>query len=95
MRYLSIALLLTIALAALAACEENPGKKIGRALVQPIEKSRAVAAVASLSAMRTSINAYQASNGVYPLDLEELSAAMGLDPEDYEYDPATGRVSLR
>jgi prepilin-type N-terminal cleavage/methylation domain-containing protein len=54
----------------------------------------------NLGALRTQIKMYHMENGKYPDSLEDIAQAKtfqatGLDISRYNYDPATGEVSLR
>lgn len=88
-------LVLGLALAGLAACEENPGKEYGRSVVRSIERAETAADAANLNTLRKSIESYRALNGTYPENIDEIASSMGLDASRYDYDPATGRVTLR
>jgi hypothetical protein len=88
-------LVLGLALAGLAACEENPGEEYGKSVVRTIDRAGKTADAANLNAMRKSVESYRALNGTYPESIDGIASSMGLDPSRYDYDPATGRVALR
>jgi hypothetical protein len=89
---------ITIIVVALAmslglACEENPAQEYGRALTGSMDRAESVAERANLDALRKSVAAYRTMNGKYPGSLDEVAA--GLDASRYDYDPATGKVTLK
>jgi hypothetical protein len=90
---ISLALLLSV----LVACEENPVQEYGRGLTDAYTGSQDAAKKANLDAANRAITGYRAAEGRYPANLEELSAYMSvsLSPEDYDYDPSTGRILLK
>jgi hypothetical protein len=92
-----LSLFLAFVLCLSAACRENPVEEYGTDLVDSYEHSRKAGDAASLEGAKRSITVYRATEGRYPAGLEEISASMGteLDPAVYDYDPSTGRISLR
>jgi hypothetical protein len=88
---------ITIIVAALAlsfvwACEENPAQEYGRALTGSMDRADRAADRANLAALKKSIASYHSMNGRYPESLDEV--ATGLDTSRFDYDPATGKVTL-
>jgi len=84
---------LVLCLSLLAACNDNPAKEYGKTVVQSIDRAHGAADSANLQALKESIQAYYASNGTYPESLDELG--MSIDASYFDYDPATGNVTLR
>ena len=84
-----------LCLMAFSSCEENPVQEYGRGLTGSLEKADTAADQANLDALRKSIAAYHAAEDRYPESLTEITSAMGIDPARFEYDPATGHVTLR
>ncbi|GAB4390278.1 MAG: hypothetical protein Kow0025_21210 [Thermodesulfovibrionales bacterium] len=83
-----------------AACDQtppNPVEQYGTGLVNSYTRSKTAASAANLDSLRRSAAAYRASNGRYPETFEELLAFSGIEvnPADFDYDPATGRIDLR
>jgi hypothetical protein len=77
------------------ACEENPAQEYGRALTGSMKRADRTADRANLGALKKSIAAYYTMNGRYPGSLDEVAQPMGLDPSRFDYDPATGKVTLK
>lgn len=84
-------------LAALCSCKDNPVQQYGNDLVDSYEYSSEVADQSTIEAAKRTITAIRATEGRYPKGLDEISASMGvpLDPNLYDYDPATGRIGPR
>jgi len=76
--------------------ESDPVKEYGQALLDSYDRSKAVAGAASLEAIQTAVNAFEATNGRYPGSLDEIKDdfAGRIDWEAFRYDPRTGKVSL-
>ena len=91
-RIVAMALLLFSAV----ACKDDPIKEYGDALLRSHARSKQVAGDASLEAIRTTIQAFEISNGRYPESLEEIREGFSgsVDWDRYTYDPATGTVSV-
>jgi len=82
------------------ACDEkpkNPVSEYGDALIDSYKKGQQAGETANLDAVKRAIEGYHAANGKYPESLEEAEEFMGtkIDISKYEYDPLTGRVSLK
>lgn len=80
----------------LMSCE-NPAKEIGKGAIETIDRSRATGAAAGLDTMNNAVETFRASNDRLPASLEELIQTMGItvDASLYNYDTATGRVTLK
>jgi len=78
-----------------AGCKDDPVKEYGDALLRSHDRSRQVAGDASLEAIRTTIQAFEISNGRYPESLDEIREGFSgsVDWDRYSYDPTTGTVS--
>jgi|Deesub1362A_J573_1020465.scaffolds.fasta_scaffold00013_66 hypothetical protein len=90
---LSVLFLLSL----ISACKESPVEEYGDALIDSYEMSKEAADAANLDTIKRSIAAYYASNGKYPESLDEIAAFTGieLNPDKYDYDPETGKITLR
>jgi hypothetical protein len=82
------------------ACNEkpkNPVSEYGDALIDSYKKGQQAGETANLDAVKRAIEGYYAANGKYPESLEAAEEFMGakIDISKYEYDPLTGRVSLK
>ncbi len=82
------------------ACDEkpkNPVSEYGDALIDSYKKGQQAGETANLDAVKRAIESYHAANGKYPENLEAAEEFMGarIDISKYEYDPSTGRVSLK
>lgn len=67
---------------------------------RPLSQARLTADRATLVSIRTALNVYYGSNGTWPPSKETVAALLSPPPNfqcegnDYNYDPATGQVSL-
>jgi hypothetical protein len=95
-----------IVLIAVAACllpagcdqkPKNPVAEHGNAMIDAYQRSKTVKDTASLSSIRTAVQAFYAANGRYPQDLSEIKDSLGAeyDLSVYSYNPEDGSVSLR
>ena len=93
----SIIFLSCLAALLFLACDRNPIKDYADEVVGAYDRTQELADNASLQAIQRHIKSYRALNGNYPESVEVLAAAVGqdFDPDKYEYDPGTGRISLR
>ena len=84
---------------ALPACtdEQNPAKQYGNTMADALKTTKQVGKDLDVLAVQRSIQEFQAANGRYPADLDEVAAFNGaaLDSERFEYDPATGTLTQR
>lgn len=78
-------------------CDSNPVEDFAGEMMVSYDRSRDAADEASLQATQRYIRSYRALNGRYPESLEEIQGSMGqgFDPERYDYDPRTGRLTAR
>jgi len=76
---------------------ENPIEKGGDKVINAMKRSQAVADSATLSTLNNAAQSYRSMNGKYPESIEELEHFAGetIDREKFEYDPATGKVSVK
>ena len=78
------------------SCKKDPVKEVADGLIGSYEKSKVAAAQANLKSLQDAVRAYHAENDKYPETLEEVAGFMNSDDlELYQYDPSTGKVSLR
>ena len=81
-------------------CKEkpkNPVEEYGNTLINAYQKSQGAVEIANLDAIKKSIRRYRAEHEEYPkslTDIEDL-AGITIDPDKYDYDPATGTVALK
>ncbi len=67
---------------------------------RPLSQARLTADRATLVSIRTALNAYYGSNGTWPPSKDAVATLLSPPPNfqcegnDYDYDPATGQVSL-
>jgi hypothetical protein len=91
--FLFVFILISLILPACNSKQENPVNTYLGAT-----KSASTAAdAANLDALRKSIEAYRAANGSYPESLKDVEGMLGsqLDFSRYDYDPQTGKVTLK
>jgi hypothetical protein len=81
-------------------CKEkpkNPVEEYGNTLIHAYQNSQGAVEVANLDAIKKAVQLYRAEHGEYPgslTDIEDL-AGMTIDTAKYDYDPATGSVTLK
>ncbi|MBF0337174.1 MAG: hypothetical protein HQL05_05020 [Nitrospirae bacterium] len=65
--------------------------------VDKIEKSRVATDKSDLEALKRGITGFNAANGRYPKDLDELQefTAINFDKGIYNYNPQTGAITMR
>ncbi len=94
--YLRSCMLLCLMLA-LAACtnEKNPAQQHGNTMVQTYKNVQKFEKKVDLQQAQKSLQEFNAANGRYPADLNELSHFNGLalDSEQYDYNAATGSLT--
>ena len=67
---------------------------------RPIDRSKLAADRATLTAMQGAVRTYQAEKGQWPPDKDTVTGLLNAPPRwqcagnDFEYDPATGTLSL-
>ena len=76
---------------------KNPVAEHGNAMINAYERSKTVRDTASLSAVRSAVQAFHAANGRYPQDLSEIKDSLGAeyDLSVYSYNPENGAVALK
>ncbi len=81
----------------LFGCDRSPVEKFSEEMLVSYETSRVAADQASLQAIQRFIRSYRAMNERYPESIEELEDALGTgyDLEPYDYDPASGTLTVR
>jgi hypothetical protein len=82
------------------ACKEKPRTAFddyGDALIDSYKRGQKAVAIANLDAVEKAVSMYYAENGKYPETLEDINDYMrsDIDMSKYDYDPDTGRVSLK
>jgi hypothetical protein len=81
----------------LAACsdDKNPAQQYGNTMVQSLKSTKNVEKKVNVLEMQKSIQEFNAANGRYPADLNEVAAFNGmvLESDKYAYDPATGTLT--
>lgn len=77
------------------SCKDNPVDDYGTTVVDKYKSTEQLADRISLQNIQQSVTTFRLTNGRFPEDLEELSDFSGtiLDPEKYDYDPSTGKVT--
>jgi hypothetical protein len=87
-----IVLLLSVAV---ISCKDNPVDDYGTTVVDKYKSTERLADQVSLQNIQQSVTTFRLTNGRFPEDLEELSDFTGttLDPEKYDYNPSTGKVT--
>ncbi len=64
-------------------------------MVQSLKSAKKLDATVNVLEVKKSIQAFYATNGRYPAELNELSTfnGMTLKSDEFDYDPATGNLS--
>jgi len=80
-----------------AACSDNdnPAQQYGNTMNQSLKSAKNVDAKVNVEEVRKSIQSFNAANGRYPADLNELSSFNGisLKSDKYDYDPQNGALT--
>ena len=97
---LFLAMLCTLLLSLpLLSCkdEKNPVQQYGDTLVHGYQSAQKVEKDANLRQVQRSVYEFHATNGRYPADLKELEAftKSPIDAGKYNYDPATGNITVK
>ncbi len=84
----------------LPACKEkpkNPVAEYGDTMINAYKGAQNAADLATLDGLKKAVEAYRASNSSYPAELKDVGDLMGehVDFSKFDYDPATGSVSLK
>ncbi len=84
-------------LTTLSSCKNNPVEEYGEKTVQTYKEAQKFGNTTTVHNLKQAVSGFQAAEGRYPRDLKELSDFMGtsLSEEDYDYDPATGKISRK
>jgi hypothetical protein len=81
----------------LAACsdDKNPAQQYGNTMVQSLKSTKNVDKKVNVLEVKKSIQEFNAANGRYPADLNEVAAFNGmvLESDKYVCDPATGTLT--
>jgi Type II secretion system (T2SS), protein G len=80
-----------------SACDRKKAEDYSGTILNMPNRARDAAGEANLEALKSSVKAYRAANGEYPKDLKDAAALLGspVDLGKYDYDPATGAVSMK
>ncbi len=78
-------------------CKKDPFKEAAEGMIDSYEGSKVAAAQANLKSLQDAVRIYQTENNKFPETLEEVAGLMNskIDLELYDYDPSSGRVSLK
>ena len=76
---------------------ENFVSKYGDSMITAYTKGKQAGITGNLSAVKKTIEAFHAANDRYPESLDEIEHMFGspIDLSIYDYDPSTGKVSLK
>ena len=90
-------LLLILFVPACSDKPKNPVAEYGNALVEAPQKARNAAVVANLDTVQRAVQQYRTINEKYPESLKDIEGTLGssVDFSNYNYDPQTGKVSLK
>ena len=91
---------LSLLLFVVPACKEkpkNPVSEYGDALINSYKGAQSAADQANLDSLKTAVKAYRTTNESYPKSLQEVADMLNspIDLTKYDYDPATGTVTLK
>jgi hypothetical protein len=77
--------------------EKNPVQQYGDTLVQGYQSAQKVEKEANLQQVQRRVYEFRAMNERYPSDLKELEAftKSPIDANKYNYDPATGNITVK
>ncbi len=80
-----------------SGCDRKKTEDYSATILNMPNRARDAAGEANLEALRSAVQAYRTSNGEYPKDLKDAAALLGspVDLGKYDYDPATGAVSMK
>jgi len=76
---------------------ENLVSEYGESMITAYTKGKQAGITGNLSAVKKTIEAFHAANDRYPESLDEIKHMLGspIDLSIYDYDPSTGKVSLK
>jgi hypothetical protein len=85
------------ALCALTSCsdDKNPAQQYGNTMMQSYKSAQKLDAKVNVQQVRKSILDFNAANGRYPTDLNEVSSFSGLTlkSDTYDYNPSNGTLT--
>ncbi len=91
------AVLVVTLLLAFSSCKDdkNPVQQYGNTVVQSLKSAKKLDAAVNVEQVQKSIQEFNAANGRYPADLNEVAAFNGLTlkSDKFDYDPATGMLT--
>jgi hypothetical protein len=89
--------LIVTLLLAFSSCKDdkNPVQQYGNTMVQSLKSAKKLDAAVNVEQVQKSIQEFNAANGRYPADLNEVAAFNGLTlkSDKFDYDPATGTLT--
>ena len=90
----------SLLLLVMPACREkpkNPVSEYGDSLINSYKGAQNAADQANLDALKAAVSAYRAEKERYPESLQEVGNMLRspVDLSKYDYDPATGAVTLK
>ena len=76
---------------------ENIVSQYGDSMITAYTKGKQAGITGNLNAVKKTIEAFHAANDRYPESLDEIKHMIGspMDLSIYDYDPSTGKVSLK
>jgi len=76
---------------------ENLVAEYGETMITAYTKGKQAGITGNLSAVKKTIEAFHAANDRYPESLDEIKHMFGsrIDLSIYDYDPSTGKVSIK
>jgi len=77
--------------------DKNPAQQYGNTMVQSLKTAKKVEKQVNVLDVQKSIQEFNAANGRYPADLNEVAAFNGmvLESDKYDYDAATGALTQK
>ena len=88
---------LSVSQFALASCsdDKNPAQQYGNTMIQSYKSARKLDSTVNVQQVRKSIQEFNAANGRYPADLNEVSSfnSISLKSDHYDYDSTTGTIT--
>ncbi|MBF0538086.1 MAG: hypothetical protein HQL03_07525 [Nitrospirae bacterium] len=97
-RHIALTGLIALSLAAYSCNDTREGlSNMTVKKVEKIEQSRIAVEKSDIDALKRGITTFNATNGRYPKDLDELAefTALTFDKGIYNYNPQTGAIALR
>lgn len=80
-----------------SACDRKKAENFTGTVMNMPQRAHRAAGAADLQALKSCVQSYRATNGRYPKNLKDAAALLDspVDLSKYDYDPATGKVSLK